>query len=232
MKKLLIICSISILLSSCIGVSGSGNITTENRPVSNFDGISASSSIDVEVTIGSTYNVTVEADDNVQHYVETNVQNGLLKIGFSHVTNLHNYHVKVLVTAPLLKKISASSSASIMVNDVIKVEDKIIFNASSSADIEASVEAPYIEADANSSATITLKGKTKNFKAEASSSANLECAELLSETTNASAHSSGTAHVHASVSLDAHASSSGDVKYRGGASVKQTVSSSGSVEKE
>ena len=72
---------------------------------------------------------------------------------------------------------------------------------------------------------------TKNYTAHVSSSGDIKSFELLSENTDVSASSSGSAQVHASVSLTAKANSSGSIDYRGAANVKKTVNSSGSVEK-
>ncbi len=233
MKKLLIIALSSIVLFSCRpSIRGSGNIITQKRTVGNFKGLSAATSIEVDVKIGSTYEVTVEADDNVVDYIKTEVVGGTLKIRYADNTSLRNANVTVHITVPTLEKLSASSSAKIVVDGILTNTSKIEFDASSSAEIEATVDAPQIAADANSSADITLKGKTQNFKVEVSSSADINAEDLLTENTTAEASSSGTAHVHASIKLDGKATSSGLVKYRGGAAVTKSESSSGSVEKE
>ena len=132
---------------------------------------------------------------------------------------------------PELTAVRTSASASVDVLGVLTSTEKLSFKASSSSDIKADVDAPEVEAEANSSATIKLSGKTKTFSADVSSSADILCWDLLSENTKVTASSSGTAKVHASVTLDAKASSSGDIVYHGGATVSKSESSSGSVEK-
>ncbi len=231
MKQILFLLSALMLLNSCDYTTGSGNIITEKRTVGNFSGISVSTSIDVEVKIGPVAAVEVEADDNIIAHIVTNVSGGILKISTEELHNINNAHIKVYITTPVLKSINANSSADVKVLDVIKDDGKLSFHASSSADIEAEVEAPAVEAEASSSGSVTLSGKTKNYKAEVSSSGDIKSAGLLSENTDVSANSSGSADVHASVSLNAKASSSGSIDYRGAATVKQSVSSSGSVEK-
>ena len=232
MKKLTILCSaFIILLSSCHFTTGSGNIVTEKRSVSNFSGIDASTSIDVEVKIGPAEEIRVEADDNVIKHVVTSVSDGVLKIKIENLHMINDVHVKIYVTTPRLESVKASASASVKVLDVIKGSGKLSFEATSSADIVAEVDAPEIEAEVNSAGSLTLSGKTKNYKAEASSSGDIMSSQLLSENADVDASSSGSIDVYASVSLDAKASSSGDIVYHGAAAVKQSVSSSGSVEK-
>jgi Putative auto-transporter adhesin, head GIN domain len=231
MKQFLILLSAFLILNSCDYTTGSGNIITEKRNVKEFSGISVSSSIDVEVKIGSVTSVEVEADDNVIGHIVTKVSNGILKIELEDMHSISNAHLKVYITNPGLRSVKASSSASVKVLDVIKEDGKIIFDASSSADIEAGVDAPEIDAEASSSGSVTLNGRTKNYKAAVASSGDIKSADLLSENTDVSANSSGSADVYASVTLTARASSSGSIDYRGAASVKQTVNSSGSVDK-
>lgn len=220
-----------IALNSCNFTTGSGNILTENRAVENFTGISVSNSIDVEVKMGSAVTVQVEADDNIIKHIVTTVSGGILKIRIENLHSFNNTHTKVYITTPVLKSVEASSSADVKVMDVIKDDGKVTFKSSSSADIEAEVDAPEIAADANSSASITLSGRTKYYKAEVSSSAEIKSGTLLSENTDVEANSSGSAAVYASITLNAKASSSGSIDYHGGATVKKSVSSSGTVGK-
>lgn len=231
MKQIIFFLITSVLLASCDYTTGSGNIITQNRSVENFSGISVSNSFDVEVKIGLVAQVRVEADDNIMKYIVTNVSGNVLRIKTNGLHNMNNVHLKVYITTPELNSIKASASSSVKVLDVLKNNDKLSFTATSSADIEAEVDAPEVEAEANSSGLVTLSGKTKNYKAQVSSSGDIKSAGLLSENTKVEASSSGSADVHASVSLNAKASSSGLIDYRGAASVQQSVSSSGSVEK-
>jgi Putative auto-transporter adhesin, head GIN domain len=231
MKQFLILVSALLVLNSCDYTTGSGNIITEKRTVADFSGISVSSSIDVEVKIGAVASVEVEADDNIIGHIVTKVSNGILKIGLEDLNSISNAQLKVYITTPVLRMVKASSSSSVKVLDVIKDDGKLSFDASSSADIEAEVDAPEVYAEASSSASVTLSGRTKNYKANVSSSGDIKSMELLSENTDISANSSGSAEVYASVTLTANASSSGSIDYKGAASVKQTVNSSGSVDK-
>ena len=231
MKQFILFCTAFILLNSCHYTTGSGNIISEKRSVGNFTGISVGGSFDVEVKIGPVTQVTVEADDNVIKYVETRVSGNTLKIRTEGMHSMNNVHLKVYISIPELRSVKASASASVKVLDIIKEDGRLSFDASSSADIEAEVDAPEVDAEASSSGSVNLIGKTKNYSARVSSSGDIKSFELLSENTDVSASSSGSAQVHASVSLTAKANSSGSIDYRGAANVKKTVNSSGSVEK-
>lgn len=231
MKKLLIVTATILLLVSCRHTTGSGNIITETRNTESFDAISVGGSFDVEVKMGDTRSVQVEADDNIMEYIQTRVSGNTLKISTENLHSYSNVHMKVYVTVTELKAISASASAEVKGENVLRNNEKLVFKASSSSIIKAEVDAPEIVTDANSSATIEIRGRTKTHTSEVSSSAEIKAFNLLSENTTATASSSGSMEVHASVSLNAKASSSGDIEYKGGATVSKSENSSGSVEK-
>ncbi len=231
MKQLLFLSFISILLSSCHIINGSGNIISQTRTTGDFRRISASNGFNVEVKIGPVTEVIVEADDNVMKYVETTVNGDDLKIGLKSNVSLTNAHLKVFVTSPAIDGIKASSGADVVVKDVLKNTGKLSFSASSAGTITTELDAPDVEANASSGATIKLTGKTKNFDATSSSGSNVKAGELLSENTAVNSSSGASATVHASVTLKAVSSSGASVHYYGAANVQKSVSSGGSVDK-
>jgi hypothetical protein len=232
MKKLLLIgTALVLLLNSCNFVTGSGNIVTETKQVSNFTGINISSAFDAEVKIGPVTEVKIEADDNIIKYVRVEVSGNTLTIRTEHLNNISNAHLKVFITTPSLNDINASAAADVKVVDELKGNGKFHFNASSAATIEAVIEAPEVGVEASSSGTVKLTGRTKNYQAQASSGANIKTAGLLSETSDINVSSGANADVYASVSLNADASSGGNITYHGEGSIKQNTSSGGSVEK-
>jgi len=231
MKQILFLFIVVFSLASCSYTTGSGDIITENRSVRDFTGISVGGDFDVEVRIGPATEVKLEADDNIMRYIETVVSGNTLKIRTRDLHNYHDVHMKVYITTPSLTKISASASARVKVQDVIKSSGRLTFNASSSGTINADVDSPEIEADASSGSTINLDGKTRTYHAQASSGASIRSYDLLSEITVVKVSSGAGARVHASVTLDAHASSGGTVNYHGAASVTKSESSGGNVSK-
>ena len=80
MKHIIYLLFILSLLGSCSHKTGSGNIISEHRSASNFDGISVGGGFDVEVKTGPAISVVVEADDNIMKHIETSVSGNTLKI--------------------------------------------------------------------------------------------------------------------------------------------------------
>ena len=137
--------------------------------------------------------------------------------------------MKVYITTPALKKISASASADVMVANLLVSTDKLVFKASSGSEIKTEVDAPEVSADASSGASIILNGKTKLYSAEASSGADIKSWDLLCENTTVGVSSGANASVHASVKLNVNASSGASITYHGVANVVKSVSSGARV---
>jgi len=231
MKHILVFFIALISLVSCDYTTGSGNIITKTRSVGSFNGISVGGGFEVEVKIGPVTEVTVEADDNIMKYIEITTSGNILKIRTEDLHNYSNVHMKVYITTPVLTSIKASASAEVKVNGILAGNDKLSFHASSSGSIDAEIDAPEVEADASSGASVNLSGKTKSYHVEASSGADIKSWDLLSEYTSVSVSSGANALVHASVSLKATASSGAEITYHGAATVNRVISSGATLTK-
>ncbi len=214
-------------------LSGNGNVKTETRKVGNFNAVKTSGSIDIEISEGDAYSVSVEDDENILPAIVTEVEGGTLNIHYKNNTSISDDHAKVYIKAPSLDKIISSGSAGITITDVVKNTRKIEIAVSGSGDIKGRVDAPAINASIGGSGNMSLSGRTKDFEGKVSGSGDLKCGDLQSENTTVSVSGSGKAHVFASVSLHARASGSGDVYYRGNPSSPEIhTSGSGSVQPE
>ncbi len=239
MKKLIALFSVIALFSSCyIGwngdhYTGSGNVRTEARNVGSFIGVKTSGSIDIEISEGASYSVSVEDDDNILPIIITKVENGTLNVYYKNNTSISDDHAKVYIKAPSLDKVISSGSANITITDGIKNDREIEISVSGSGDIKGGVDAPKISASIGGSGNVSLEGRTKDFEGKVSGSGDLNCSDLQSENTTVSVSGSGNARVFASISLKARVSGSGDVYYRGNPSSPEIhKSGSGSVKPE
>jgi hypothetical protein len=233
MKKFLSFVASAIIFCACNNINGSGNITSENRNVDQFDGVQTSGSIDIEVTEGDQVSVKVKADDNVLPYIITDTDNGLLQVYFKEHTSFNNVNVKVYATAPHLKRLFVKGSGNITSNNTIKNNRSIATKVSGSGDINVTVDAPEIKAEISGSGNLSLQGRCKNFEGSVSGSGNLNCKNLLSENATVSIFGSGNAHVFASVNLKASTTGSGNIYYSGNPTSPQiSKAGSGNVEAE
>lgn len=239
MKRLVIITiAIILTLSSCRGwfshrITGNGNITTETRDITGFEGIDVTASIDVYIKQDSVESVKVVTDANLQDYVVTRIENSVLLIYPGDHANLNpSGSIKVYVSGKNFKFFEANASADIHGESQIENSQDIHMHASSSGRIELDIKSPKVSVEVSSGASLKLSGETKDFTVDASSGASANCFELMTETTDVQISSGAHADVFASVKLTGGVSSGAGVKYKGNASTSVETSSGGSVNKQ
>lgn len=233
MKNLIILLLASLSIISCNSINGNGNVTRENRNLSEINTIRTSGSIDVEIINGSSYSLTVEDDANVIPYIITEISNGALDVHYKDGYSVMNDHAKVIVTVPSIDKVATSGSGDITTKGTLKSNHELVFSTSGSGDIKADVDAPAIKVDGSGSGDINLSGRTKNFECSVSGSGDIKCSNLKSE--NATIHVAGSSDVHvfASVSLKVNVAGSGDVYYAGNPPTPEIhIAGSGTVQAE
>ncbi|MEQ1677997.1 MAG: head GIN domain-containing protein [Chitinophagaceae bacterium] len=238
MKKLFLFAMIGLLtLNSCsfMGgkrIRGNGIIKTETRSAGTYNGVDVSGALDVYVKQDSAYSVLIETDANLLEYIVVENSNGILKIHQREGTNLKSTRsIKVYVGGPSLKRFEASGACDIVSENVITSSEPVSINLSGASSANMELKAPKVGADLSGAGTVTLKGETKEFRVDGSGSSNINCFELMSETTEVGLSGAGDAEVFASVKLDVHVSGAADVKYKGNATVSQQISGAGSVKK-
>ena len=84
MKKWVVFLLSGLILTSCgyVGgkrVRGNGNVKTEDRGLSNFNGVDSYGSFDVYVSSGN-HSVKIEGEENILPYIEAYVDGDILKI--------------------------------------------------------------------------------------------------------------------------------------------------------
>ncbi|MEP7080802.1 MAG: head GIN domain-containing protein [Ginsengibacter sp.] len=214
-----IILGTAIIFAGCnVGgksVAGNGNVKTETRNISGFTGVKSSGSIDVVITQGTNFSVSVENDENLIPLIVTEVRDGILVINYKDEYNINDDHSTVTVTAPEINKVAVSGSADIKTTAALKSDKEISFAISGSGNITANVNAPSVKFSGSGSGDISLDGNTKDFTCKMSGSGEIKCGNLKAENVDLSISGSSDAKVFASVSLKARVSGSGDVIYYG-----------------
>lgn len=238
MKKLVVLslfvaCVIAVKAQKFQNIRGNGNITTEDRSVGSFDRIHNSGSFDVFIKDGANMSVKVEAEENLQKYIDVSVQGGALVIKGEKFTNFRSTKpIKVYVTATSLKAIRNAGSGNITVENRLKGGDDFEIAMSGSGNGSVDVEASAVKASISGSGNLVLKGKTNSLDGKISGSGNIKGREMQSGITSIKISGSGNAEVVATEKLSTKISGSGEIKYWGDAVVESKVSGSGHISKQ
>lgn len=237
MKLIALLLGVAVCFSSCHFISGehingNGISSNQERSVGDFHSISAMGSIDVIVSQSPNPSLRIEADQNLQEYIETRNNGGTVEIFTREGYNLDSKTgIKVYASAPDFNELEVSGSGKISSTGKITSTSELNTGVSGSGDIFLEADAPRIKTHISGSGSSTIKGNTKDFSAHISGSGDVHCFDLLSENTEIDIAGSGNAEVYASKSLDIDIAGAGDVRYKGNPSVKQNVAGSGDIKK-
>jgi len=211
-------------------IKGNNQVTTENRSISAFEGVSSSGSYDVYVAVGNPASVKIEAESNLLPYIETFVDDNVLKVRTKGDVWLRpSRPLKIYVTAPRFKTISATGSGDIIGETRIGDTSKLNLSVHGNGNIKLDVDAPTVEAELTGNGGIQLKGQSKYFNCHLTGNGNLKAFDLMAEETKMKILGNGDAEVFASVKLDVSVGGNGNVHYKGNAQPSTHITGNGSV---
>ena len=241
MKQIFILAvSAVIIFSSCREVfakriRGNGNIVTKTRSVSSdFNSVHLSGgNIDVYAKQDSTPGISVVADENLQEYIDIDINGGVMHIHPREGYKLTSRErLKVYVSSPAYREFESSGAGDIFSEGQIHSTEMLSFDLSGNTDIKMNVDAPKVTAELSGAGNINLQGQTKDFDVSVSGSADIKCFDLRAENVKVHISGAGDAEVFASVKLDAHVSGAGDIRYKGNPpQVIHNTSGAGSIQK-
>lgn len=235
LTKILVTTILSLLAFSCnfdfniIGVNGNGNVTTSERELKgSFNQIDVSRGLDVVLTQGSYEQVSVEADENLQDIIVTEVEGNVLKI--TTTENIASSASKtVYVSFDDLVKIDASSGSSVSSKNTLNTED-LDLETSSGSDLNLALQASHLNCDSSSGSNLRLSGKATSVVARASSGSGISASDLSTESADVKATSGANISINTSKKLTASANSGGNISYYGNPEiVNNNESVSGSI---
>jgi len=235
LKRALVAAALALAVLAALAgcVSGSGNVVTETRDVAGFDEVQLRGIGRLEVEQGKETALTVEADDNLMQYIETEVEGDTLVIsvkykGLPFLTVNPSETIVYHLTVPALSRVSLSGSGDIAV-DGFEADDLTV-EISGSGDLEASnLAVDSFTYQLSGSGKATLSGTVDSQDLSISGSGRLEAGDLRSAEAFIEISGSGRAVLWVTDQLDISISGSGDVQYYGAPEVSQDVSGSGNI---
>jgi hypothetical protein len=163
--------ALGLVVAAC-GTMGSGDVVTEERPLSGFDRVSVSGAMDAEITVeaGAGFRVTVRADDNLIEQIETDVVGTTLEIG-STGSFVNPTEKVVVVVMPDLAAIEASGASDVTASGVV---DALVVDASGASDVDtAALDAETVNVDVSGASDVTVFARSA-VTGEASGASNVD----------------------------------------------------------
>jgi hypothetical protein len=168
-----LIVSILAISSGYAQVSGSGSIISQDRDVGEFTGISVSSGIDLDVKQGNKCSLVIEADDNLQEYIISEVRDNVLHIYVKKNSRIQMSHkMDAHVTVSELNKLSVSGGGDVESLNTITSDDLSIA-ISGGGDLSFDLNAGKVKCSLSGGGDASLDGEIKDLDATLSGGGDL-----------------------------------------------------------
>jgi len=209
-------------------VEGRGRVTRQARRVQGFSGVAMELSGRVEVRIGSDEDVTVETEENLQQLIETDVEDGVLRIrAAKRRMNLRTRNLHIVVTARQIDRLSLGGSGSIETDALRARRLEIELGGSGRIDL-GGVEADTMSVSVGGSADLRCgDGKVRKLSVAVAGSGDVDVARVAAQEASASISGSGDVTLWAARSLNVSIAGSGDVKYYGDPQLRRSIAGAG-----
>lgn len=234
MKKIFVLALITVMTTSCMidgfnRINGNRNVTEETRKINaDFTTIKASNGLDVYITEGKNVSVVVEADENLQDIIRTEVRKGVLKI-YAEKNIWRAKSRKIYVTTPPLEGVTATSGSDVFSENTL-TGDSFKAKTTSGADMKLRLDVNALSSSSSSGSDLVLVGTANSYTASASSGSSTDSYKLKASDVNVRASSGADINVYATKSIEARASSGGDIDFKGNPkNINKKSSSGGSI---
>ena len=222
----------SDLFASCnvIGEHGNGNVIKQDRPVSGFVGIDISGAFDVYLKQGETESCAIEADENLQSAIITEVTGKTLKIYLNKPIH-HCTTMKAFITVKDLRYIEISGASNIKTENTLDVNELQI-ESSGASDSEMDLKVQTLNIDCSGASKLEFSGTAGTVTADLSGACDIFAFGFTTENFILSLSGAGEAEITVTKKIQAEISGAGSVRYKGNPTiVDKWVSGAASMKK-
>jgi len=155
-------------------VRGNGNVEKQERNVGDFTGIEVRSGIDLIVKQGDQPNVIIETDENLQEYIITEVESGILKIYVQKNTRINKSSaMDAHVTVNQLNRIKVSGGGDVQSKGMINSDD-IGIAISGGGDLQFDLKAKRAKCDVSGGGDVSMDAEIEEFKVDLSGGGDIQ----------------------------------------------------------
>jgi hypothetical protein len=196
-------------------IKGNGNVVTVKRTTQDYDGVSVGGSFDVILVKGKEGNITIEGEENIIRYIETEVSGNTLKVKYEKNINIRTTkRLTVTIAYQDLDMISLGGSGNISCNNLIKADDLKV-SLGGSGNITLEVDANEVSSNIGGSGNIKLSGNSNEMTSSIAGSGSIKAYDLETDTLYATIAGSGSIRTTVKTKIKAKVVGSGSIYYKG-----------------
>lgn len=223
----------SIILLMCLGlfmascsksrVEPSGSISTQQKLVSDFNGLDVSSAFTVYVNFSNTEErVEIEANENLHEYIIVEKVGRNLVIRLRNNTSIKGDAIlRAYVTTSNINFFEASGACSVFVQDTV-FANNVNIDLSGASSLDAILQSNQISTDLSGASHVYLSGITQNLEADLSGASSLRDYALeVNDNLNIDLSGASNARLTANGNIYVEASGASSLYYRGSGTIQQ-----------
>lgn len=196
-------------------IKGNGKVVTVNRTTSDYDKVSVGGSFDVILIKGKEGKITIEGEENIIPYLETEVNRNTLQVKYKKNTNIRTTkRLTVTITYKNINKVSLGGSGNITNEGIIKSNDFTVA-LGGSGNITLKVNADKVNSKIGGSGNIKLSGSSIKLDCSIAGSGSIKAYELSTDTLNATIAGSGNIRATVKNKIKAKVVGSENIYYKG-----------------
>jgi hypothetical protein len=235
--KFAVILSLALAGGSLIGgcrmfevVDGSGNVVTENRPITEFSGVELEGIGNVILTQDSGASLRFEGEDNILKVMKAEVKGVVLVISTD--KNIKpTKPLTIYVSSREIKSLEVEGSGEISAAKTI-MSPALKLSISGSGKMKLEVNTQKMAVSIQGSGQTQLSGTVPSFEGEIDGSGKITAPDLRTETSDVSISGSGIIEIFASQKVKGEVNGSGNIYYHGvPEKVLSSINGSGTITK-
>jgi hypothetical protein len=231
--QLLTILTLLVILLAACGASyvrGSGNVITEQREVSGFNGINMAGYGEVIITQGDTESLTIETDENLMQYIQTEVRNNTLYIEFTDkIIPDPSLSITFNLSVTNLESLELAGAGSFDIKSLETPSLGILFDGAGNIKL-GSLSADELTVQLNGAGSINAAGEVGNQDVTISGAGRYSTPDLKSSQADVLVEGLGQVEIWVTDTLTVNIEGAGSVNYYGSPSVTQNVEGAGSIQ--
>ena len=207
---------------------GSGSVVSETRDVSGFDRVILNGIGDVEVIQGDREGLEIEAEDNLIRYIETEVEDGVLTIGYERKSLLPTEPVKFRLMMREVSGLETRGVSNIYADSI--TTDRLDIGISGTGGVTIDdLTADLAVINVSGAGSLEASGEVESQRITLSGAGNYEGHDLESQTADVTISGLGRVVIWVTEQMDVTISGTGNVDYYGSPLVNQHISGIGRI---
>jgi hypothetical protein len=211
-------------------ISGSGQVKSESRAISDFNEVNLNISGVVEISKDSLYSIDVSDYENLLPHIRTSVTGKKMIIEHDPDNlNVRNSVAKIKIKMPALNNLIINGSGTFNILSGFDELNSIQIIGSGNVNVSDSFNTANLSIIISGSGNVMAVGRADQLNTNITGSGNINLYGLVAQNATCLITGSGNTYVHVVQNLNASIAGSGNIVYMGSPKLTVNVSGSGTV---